>query len=302
MADYPAGTALVERILGLDSAELVQAGGQAAVYKVQAGQEIFALKLIEVAAENQNPEEEDTDVSAVVSRAQREVAILEQVNVQVLAKRGPLGLTPLDINGGRWLYFTEEWIEGTNLRDIIAQQRLSAEQVARLGVDLIQAVSWLSDHGLVHRDIKPANVMWATDRSRFVLLDPGIALDLAAPSLTRTAAIVGTLAYFSPEQMDVTRKRSLDFRSDLFAIGIVMYEAAMKEHPFAAGSASLSDVLAAILIRSPQPIADRLESFPKALSNIITRLLGKEPHLRFRSCGRARQAIEQIAASLGVEA
>ncbi len=170
-----------------------------------------------------------------------------------------------------------------------------------MGIDLIRATCWLSNQGLIHRDIKPANIMWATDRSRFVLLDPGIALDLHGPSLTQAFMLIGTLAYISPEQMDVSRKRSLDFRSDLFAIGIVMYEAAVGEHPFMSINTPVSQVLNGILNRIPQPVSDRIEGFPMDLSNLISRLLGKSPHLRFRRCDLARAAIEEIAGSLGVE-
>ena len=143
--------------------------------------------------------------------------------------------------------------------------------------------------------------MWATDRSRFVLLDPGIALDLYGPSLTRMPVTVGTMAYLSPEQMDPYRKRSLDFRSDLFAIGVVLYEAAVAEHPFMAVDTTPAQVLAGILVGSPESVADRLEGFPPALSDLISRLLGKAPHLRYRTCDRARAVIEDIAALLGVK-
>ena len=307
MTEYPQGSALIGSIPGIDAAELVLTGGQKAVYKARAGDLVFALKLIDVALEQSsdaeqgdNETEEDTDVSAVMLRAQREVNILERVDVSVLTRRGPLELATVVVEGKQWLYFTEEWIEGDNLHDILKRGPLSEEQVARLGIDLVQAVDWLAEHDLIHRDIKPANIMWANDRSRFVLLDPGIALDLNAPSLTRTAALVGTMAYLSPEQMDTSQKRNLDFRSDLFAIGIVMYEAASGAHPFASPGNSLSSVLAGILNSTPQSLANRLEAFSQELSDFIDRLLAKTPHLRYRTRGRALAAIDAVGAALGV--
>ena len=291
---------LTECIPGLDNAELVQQGGQKAVFKATIEGKIVALKVITLALDEASPGEDAADISAVTERAQREVAILEQVDVPVLTRRGPLGLSQVQIGTRRSIYFTEEWIEGTTLQDMIKNGRLPPSQVARLGVDLTYAICWLSDRGLIHRDIKPANVMWADDRSRFVLLDPGIALDLNGPSLTQVPLPVGTLAYLSPEQMDASRKRSLDFRSDLFAIGLVMYEAAVAEHPFMSENTTVSDVLSGILTGTAQPVANRLEGFPLSLSSLISRLLGKSPHLRYRRCNLAHEATMEIAVSLGV--
>ena len=302
MAEYPAGQELSDYIPGIDAAELVQTGGQKAVYKATIEGQLVALKIIALDPESVDAEEDGTDISSAAERAQREVSILTQVDVPVLAKRGPLGLSMIEIGEAKWLYFTEEWIEGRNLRDMIHEGRLSPDQVARLGVDLVMATDWLSSRNLVHRDIKPANIMWAADRSRFVLLDTGIAFDLGGPSLTRLPLPVGTVAYFSPEQMDPSRKRSLDFRSDLFAIGVVLYEAALGEHPFMAVDTTLPQVLAGILSKNPQPVADRVEGFPMALSDVIARLLGKAPHLRYRTCVHALSAIEGAAISLGVGA
>ena len=87
---------------------------------------------------------------------------------------------------------------------MLREVHLPPRMVARLGMDIIQATCWLADKSFVHRDIKPANIMWSEDRKRFVLLDPGIALDLYGPSLTRLPIVVGTGPYLSPEQIDVT--------------------------------------------------------------------------------------------------
>ena len=197
-------------------------------------------------------------------------------------------------------YFRYRTLEGRSLREMIRAGRFLPFEVARMGVDLIQAVCWLSHQGMVHRDIKPANIMWATERSRYVLLDPGIALDLYGPSLTLGPMPVGTMPYLSPEQMEPTRKRFLDFRSDLFAIGVVLYEAAAAEHPFMTTGTTVSQVLAGILTTTPQALADRVEGFPKSLSDLVARLVAKSPHLRYRTCERARAAVEEEAASLGV--
>jgi serine/threonine protein kinase len=314
MPEYPAGSELVDSIPQVEVAELFQKGGQKAVYKATIEGQIVALKVIPFTPEEVIPEEgdpdivedppaeDDVDMDPAVERVKREVAILEQADVPVLSKRGPLGLGTFQAGDARWMYFTEEWIEGRTLRTMIGKGRLTPEQVARLGIDLIQATCWLSSRGLVHRDIKPENVMWAEDRSRFVLLDAGIALDLHGPSLTQLPVAIGTMAYFSPEQLDGSKKRELDFRSDLFAIGTVLYESAVGEHPFVKIGTTAAQLYAGLLTESPRPVAEVIPDYPADLSTFIGRLLNKAPHLRFRTCDRAKMAIEEIGIQLKVEA
>ena len=294
MAEYPVGDMLVGCIEGLDSAELVNEGGQKAIYRATVDQQTVALKIVPIPV----VEEDEIDTSSAAARVQREFEILEQVDVPVLAKSGPIGLGTLEIDGAPWMYFTEEWINGPTLAELVRDGGLVPHKVARLGLDLVDAVCWLSSRGLVHRDIKPSNVMWAVNRSRFVLLDPGIALDLYGPSLTKLPYPVGTVAYLSPEQMDAYQKRNLDFRSDLFAIGVVLYEAATGTHPFFAPGTTEAQLLAGILHATPQPVANVIEAFPQGMSKVIARFLGKQPHLRYRTCALARKALEEAAGSL----
>ena len=315
MANFPDGLELSASIPDVDSADLVQKGGQKAVYRAVIQGEVVAVKVVavepdaqtfdeievDVSEEEIEPEDAAPSVNSAIERAKREVTILEQVDVSVFARRGPLGLATFQFGGRNWLYFTEEWIEGQSLQAMIRQGRLTVEQVVRLGVDLVHAISWLSSREMVHRDIKPANVMWAEDRERFVLIDPGIALDLQGPSLTQFPMAVGTFAYQSPEQMDYARKRDLDFRSDLFALGIVLYEAAAGEHPFMKAGTTAVQAMSGILTDSPKPVNEIVEDFPPVLGDFITRLLQKPPHFRYRTCNLVRRAIEDIATDLGIE-
>ena len=315
MANFPDGLELSASIPDVDSADLVQLGGQKAVYRAIIQDGVVAVKVIAVESDAQifdeievdvseeeiEPEDAAPSVNSTIERAKREVAILEQVDVPVLARRGPLGLAAFQFGGSNWLYFTEEWIEGQSLLAMIGQGRLTVEQVVRLGVDIVHAISWLSSRDMVHRDIKPANVMWAEDRARFVLIDPGIALDLQGPSLTQLPMAVGTFAYQSPEQMDYARKRDLDFRSDLFALGIVLYEAAAGEHPFMKAGTTTVQVIFGILTDSPKPVNKIVEDFPTTVSDFIIRLLQKPPHFRYRTCTLVRRDIEDIATDLGIE-
>ena len=298
---YPKGEVLAKHFCTSDEVKLIQKGGQKAVYRATLNGQTVALKLISPGHEKESFGETGIELGPALARARREVAVLEQVDVPVLAKIGPRGLSTMTIGETKWIYFTEEWIEGKSLRELIIEAPLHQQRIAQLGVDLIWAVCWLSSRNLIHRDIKPENVMWAVDRSRFVLLDPGIALDLSGPSLTAAPVPIGTMPYFSPEQTDPYRKRDLDFRSDLFAVGVVLYESSLAEHPFMPVGVTPAKLLDGIHTLTPRPLANRIAGFPLSLSNLISRLMGKNPHLRYRTCALARTAVENIVLEMGTE-
>ena len=290
---------LLQNIPTLESAQMVNAGGQKTVYKATIDGQPMALKLLKLPAEQTEDEEFDTDIDSAADRARREVEILDQVDVTVLASRGPLELGTFETPDSRWMYFTEEWIEGQNLRQMIANGPLSPHQVVRLGLDLVEAICWLAERGLIHRDIKPENIMWAVDRGNFVLLDPGIAFDVFGPSLTKLPAIVGTMPYVSPEQLEPDHKRDLDFRSDLFAVGVVLHETSTGHHPFLTPGTNQSELFHRIRNVTPVSVHSMVEHFPGTLSEIIDRFLGKRPHQRYRKCSTATEALEKAADQIG---
>ena len=160
MADYPEESVLQEHIPGLETASLVARGGQATVYRVEIDGQVVALKMIAVTTQEEEEEEEEEeggespDAGEAFMRAYREVEILKDVDVPVLPKLGPFGLTSVTIGDQEWLWFTEEWIEGMSLRTMLREGHLPSRMVARLGMDIIQATCWLADKGFVHRDIK----------------------------------------------------------------------------------------------------------------------------------------------------
>ncbi len=152
---FPTSAELATIIPGVQSAEFVVSGGQKAVYKATVDDEIVALKLICIDTGDSDSDDVQTDVDTTADRAKREFDILDQVDIPVLARTGSIGLETVEINGVGWIYFTEEWISGNCLRDTINKGSFEPNKVARLGVDLIQAVYWLAERDLIHRDIKP---------------------------------------------------------------------------------------------------------------------------------------------------
>jgi len=106
---------------------------------------------------------------------------------------------------------------------------------------------------------------------------------------------VGTPAYFSPEQFDFTNRRTvLDFRSDLFCLGVTMYQMATGQHPFWSPGDTSQALYNKITTLVPQPIGGVVSTFPPELEEIIFRLLGKSPHLRYRRCDQLIDALGRV--------
>lgn len=272
-------------------------GGQKVVYSCLINGSPYVAKFLlidtprPVPNDMENADATMPDIDAVTSRARREVDTMLQCNIPTLVKLGPIGLNSIQIKNQNLLYFTEEKIIGDDLRTILTRapmHKLQIPDVVQLAKDITDAVDAIWALARVHRDIKPGNIMRRSDTGQFVLLDVGLVFDLHDISLTATNIIVGTPIYFSPEQMEYARKRQLDFRSDLFSLGIVLYEAATGQHPFTINCVSTTEVMAAIAFGAP-PLPTTLgNDIPSSLENIIMRLLSKSPHLRYRTCGQLK--------------
>lgn len=258
----------------------------------------YALKLMVVRTdETGEAEEEDQEdaLEEITARAKREVEILRECDCPHLAKLGPLPLSHAVIGDHNVLYFTEEWIEGSDLHTTIGDSgALAIEEVVILATQITLAISCLWEMEKIHRDVKPRNIM-RRSAGEFVLLDMGIAFDLKDRSLTRpVGAIPGTLLYFSPEQTEFTGKRQMDFRSDLFSLGIVLYEAATGHHPFWHSGMTGSETVGRILDAAPARLSDHRPDIPARLEAVILRLLAKKPHLRYRSCEHLIAALSDL--------
>lgn len=192
-------------------------------------------------------------------------------------------------------FIAMEYIEGSTLDRLIPTRQMSIPAVIRLALEIADALEAAHTAGIVHRDIKPANLL-VTARGQAKILDFGIAKAGAAsvsPSenstvagLTSAGEMLGTGNYMSPEQV---RGEPLDGRSDLFSLGIVLYELATGNHPFA--GATLGVAIDGILNRAPGPTA----AIHGGLGPIIDRLLEKERGLRYQTAADLRADLQRLA-------
>lgn len=263
----------------------VSDGGQKRVFRAELDGVQYAIKFMQPTVQQWSAPDAAVDVSVVddvTARAAREVETMRRCSSPHLVKQGPIGLTQVDLRGERLLYFTEEYIDGVTLAEHLRSRgTLDLPALKRLGYQVGLAIQELWGMNRIHRDVKPGNIMIRANGD-FVLLDMGLVFDLDDRSFS--LGPVGTIAYFSPEQFDFQNRRSvLDFRSDTFSLGIVLYQMATKQHPFAGGATNSWEVLTNIQrVNPPSPQLLR-NDIPDDLDNVILRLLGKRPALRYRT-------------------
>ncbi len=180
------------------------------------------------------------------------------------------------------LFLVFEFVRGRTLRELGEEQTLSPRAIVGIGLDIARALAAAHSQGVVHRDLKPDNVIVA-ESGAVKVLDFGIArFERGTPEkgrrLTGTGALIGTPAYMSPEQVD---GKDVDFRSDLFSFGVLLYELVSGAHPFEARTplATAARVLAA----EPPILWERNPAVPRELDRIIRKCLRKDPAERYQS-------------------
>ena len=179
-----------------------------------------------------------------------------------------------------------ELLDGESLKERIRRRSISTGELLDFAIQASDALAAAHANGIIHRDIKPENI-FVVGHSRLKILDFGVA-KVCTPevaddqsgeaSLTLDGVILGTASYMSPEQV---RGEELDARSDLFSFGIVLYEMATNQHPFAGKNPAL--IMNAILNAQPPAASDVSPSSPAALDAIIARTLEKDLEKRFQS-------------------
>jgi serine/threonine-protein kinase len=189
------------------------------------------------------------------------------------------------------LYIAMRLIRGPDLKDILKRdQRLSVGHTLFLIEQVSSALDAAHAHGLVHRDVKPANILVEEGSDRVYLTDFGIAKQTIARGLTSTGHFLGTVDYAAPEQIE---GRAVDARTDVYALGCVLFECLTGSPPYAQGSEHA--VLQAHLVEPPPSITRARPELPQSFDRVISTAMAKDSADRFSSCGELADAVRRAA-------
>jgi serine/threonine-protein kinase len=188
------------------------------------------------------------------------------------------------------LWFTMPFVEGESLRDRLRRERqLPIADAVRLTREAALALDFAHRHGAVHRDIKPENILLVDGQA--LVADFGIARAIGAgdEQLTETGISIGTPAYMSPEQ--AAADKGVDARTDIYSLGIVLYEMLAGEPPFSAPTAQA--MIARRLIDTPRPLREVRETVPEGVAQAVARALAKAPADRYATAAEFARALEE---------
>jgi len=249
------------------------AGGMGAVYKVRnlLSERIDAMKVV-------RPEADGADTSERFLREIKLQASLKHPNIAVL-------YTAMRFEGQVLMFM--EMIEGTGLDERLRHGALPVPEAVHYAAQCLRALEYAHGRGVIHRDIKPSNLM-LTANSVVKLLDFGIARSNLELTLTGPGTVVGSAYYMSPEQ---ALGENADERSDLYSVGIMLYEMLIGARPFSGDNAY--SILKAHIEREPLSPGDINSTLPSNLCAAVMRALQKKRHERFASAAAFRAALEE---------
>ena len=217
---------------------------------------------------------------------------------EIGAKLDHPGVMKVFTNGERSrVYMVMEWVDGRLLRQVLNEQhKFPIERAVRIALAICEALDYIHSHGVVHRDLKPENIM-IDGEDHIKLIDFGIAANVGSRRITfaKLSLTMGTPDYISPEQV---RGKRGDARSDLYALGVMLYEMLTGKVPFTGANAFL--IMNDRLLNNPVPPREIDPAISPQLQEIIYRALEREPKNRYASArefARDLQRPEQVGVS-----
>ncbi|HVJ07435.1 MAG TPA: serine/threonine-protein kinase [Acidisarcina sp.] len=259
---FEPGTALTQRY---EILEILGEGGMGAVYKardLELEREV-ALKVIRPELTS-NPE--------ILQRFKQELILARQITDRNVIRIFDLG------DAGNIKFITMEFVEGESLHKILQQRgKLEVAEAVDIIEQVASGLAAVHREGVIHRDLKPGNIM-RDKNGRVVVMDFGLARSFAGDGMTRTGTMLGTIEYMSPEQAQC---QELTASSDIFTVGLILYQLLSGTMPFHAESA-----IASLVMRTQQraiPLVNSDKKIPVLLSNIVSKCLETDPARRYQS-------------------
>ena len=269
-----------ERIGDYEIVEVLGAGGMGEVFKVRnnLSGRIEAMKVLHANLAG------DKDLA---ERFQREIRVQAALDHPHIARLNTAQLLT-NQQGANQLVMVMEFVEGESLAQMLQRGPISLTDCVQYSVQVLDALGYAHEHGVVHRDIKPANIM-CTRQGVIKLMDFGIARMAQDRKLTDTGKTVGSLHYMSPEQIQGTEPEP---RSDIYSFGITLYEMATGKKPF--DGASNYSIMSAHLQQQPVPPINVTAAVPEVLSQIILMAIAKDPGQRFQTAKAFAGALQSV--------
>ena len=266
--------------------EKIGAGGMGEVYEAIDTHldRRVALKFLSTALEN------DRSAKRQLVKEARAVAMLEHPNICAVH-----GIEETDDHH----FIVMQYIEGKTLDESFEGRSIELDEFNSIARQILEAVAFAHSHGVIHRDLKPGNIM-LTDEGHIKVLDFGLAKVIRqnqflgsetsgeVSNFSSNGLVIGTVSYMSPEQL---RGEKLDYRSDIFSIGVMLFEQLTRQNPFK--RESQAEIIAAILSDEPSVLSELAPGFPERLIFLVEKCLQKEPDDRFQSVAEILIALDE---------
>ena len=189
-------------------------------------------------------------------------------------------------------FYSMQIVEGRSLREVIGGKDLPIERIIEIAIQVCEGLQAAHDKGIIHRDIKPSNIL-LDGHGRIRIVDFGLASVRGSEHLTKTGSTLGTIGYMSPEMV---RGKEIDSRSDLFSLGVVMYELITRQNPFRRDNEAAT--LKAVIDETPDPVARFRAGLVDEIQSIIDKALDKDAKTRYQHADGMLADLVRIKRSL----
>jgi len=277
--------------------EIVRRLGEGGMGIVHLAKDTSLDRLVAVKVLNKKFERREENVRRFIREA-KAASALNHPNILTIFEIG-------EFDGSQ--YIVSEYIEGKTLREVLNTKRIEIPRIIDIAIQIASALGAAHKARIIHRDIKPENIILREDGYVKVLdfglakllpeqLASGIEPRTAAQNTTTPGLILGTVSYMSPEQ---AKGKGIDERTDIFSLGVVLYEMLAGTQPFTGDS--MPETFRNLIDREPEPISRYVSGIPEELERIISRMLEKAPENRYQTMSETREDLKALNSSSSLE-